>query len=179
MNMQNPCSRLFVFLLLLISTGAFSQNHEKPNSLQIQMEGGFLIPTGKEYAYRFRAIGSKYLLSNLSLGVGLGTDNYHFNSGSVFKGVYNTAPIFADSRYYFISQMSSPFVFGNLGYALKINRNFRQGTMAAVGAGYKFTSAGKSSFSLSGGYNFQNIEAGGTVLNHQINTMSINLGLIL
>lgn len=82
------------------------------------------------YYIRLRTQFGYFFSSQFSLGLGFGLDGYH-------NETFNTAPLFADGRYYFSQSPKSFFIFSNIGYAVPLNKIFEQGFMGGIAIGKK------------------------------------------
>lgn len=89
----------------------------------------------------------------LSAGIGLGYE--HFDR--------NVLPVFADVRYFFYTQGFSPYVYGQAGYSVTLERqlsDFKRtfgGPMLSIGAGIRAGVAKHSAFMFSISYRFQKL----------------------
>lgn len=71
-----------------------------------------------------------------SAGLGFGLDGYH-DPG------FNTAPLYADLRYYLKNSANSPYALLDWGVLLPLSQIFSRGYGGRVGAGYKFRATRK------------------------------------
>lgn len=83
--------------------------------------------TSGAYALSLRNINGVFLTNKISVGVGVGLENYTDNDS--YSTNNNLFHLFLDARYYFKNQSNTLFAYGDVGTGLKIDDNFRKGQM--------------------------------------------------
>jgi len=159
-----------------------------------KIEGGYLSGIGninyddrvtfvnQSSAFRLRASYGLFLGSKTSVGMGLGLDGYQ-------NPDHNTLPIFFELRRFLHVSNNSLFAFLNLGTAIKLSQEFKNGFHFSSGVGYLFKKR-KINLLPSIGINIQNIANGRAIIfdpatnqietiisNITINSVSLNLGI--
>ena len=133
----------------LTEVGYFSGNQ----LLKLKNGLGASVLPYDAYGLSLRTINGVFVNNHLSLGVGLGIDNY-----SLVKTNFNfdnTFLLFADVRYYLKNVKNTFFAYTDFGSSLAVNNYFEQGLMFGAGAGYKFMIAKRTALNASLGYNEQ------------------------
>lgn len=120
----------------------------KPNSYSSVSDGA--------YAFSLRNINGYFLTNKISVGLGLGLENYT-HSDNYFEN-NNLFLIFLDARYYFKNSANTFFAYGDIGSSVKIADNIDKGPMYNLGIGYKFKIAEKMALTAGLGYADQSIK---------------------
>jgi hypothetical protein len=132
--------------------------------------------TSGTYAFNLRNINGLFLTNNISVGIGLGLENYTDND-SYFDNK-NLFQLFLDARYYFKNERNTLFIFGDVGTGLKIDDNFNKGQMFNLGFGYKFKLGTKTSMTGSLGYNDQTIKSDPVITKNRYYGLGFKIGLL-
>ncbi|WP_029274279.1 outer membrane beta-barrel protein [Pedobacter borealis] len=132
--------------------------------------------TSGAYAFSLRNINGMFLTNQISVGVGLGLENYTDNDS--YSTNNNLFQLFLDARYYFKNQNKTFFAYGDAGTGLKIDDNFRKGTMFNLGIGYKFKVAPKTGMTGSLGYSDQTIKGDPLITKNRYYGIAVKVGLL-
>jgi len=132
--------------------------------------------TSGAYALSLRNINGVFLTNKISLGAGIGLENYtdndsYFNNNNLFQ-------LFLDVRYYFKNENNTFFVYGDAGTGLKIDDNFRKGQMFNLGGGYKFKVGPKMGMIGSLGYSDQTIKGEPAITKNRYYGLAVKVGLL-
>ncbi|SFA54887.1 Outer membrane protein beta-barrel domain-containing protein [Pedobacter suwonensis] len=132
--------------------------------------------TSGAYAFSLRNINGVFLTNKISVGLGLGLENYtdddsYFTNNNLFQ-------LFLDARYYFKNQNNTFFAYGDAGTGLKIADDFRKGQMFNLGLGYKFKVAPKAGMTGSLGYSDQTIKSDPSITKNRYYGFAVKVGLL-
>lgn len=108
------------------------------------------------YGISLRTINGIFINNNISIGLGVGLENYTLNGSS--ESYDNFFQVFADTRYYFENERNTFFAFGQLGGSVALDDNIAQGAMFNAGGGYKFMVAKRTAFLASIGLLKQHVK---------------------
>ncbi len=134
---------------------ANTQYNQTPSYRNKKIELYSLISLFGENA-GFNFITTLPLPYRLSLGLGTGVE--WFDNAQI--------PMFIDFRYHMLSSHISPFIYGNLGYALPMERKaknenfeYKGGILAAAGGGVRFNFTKNNALFFGIGYRYQKSKA--------------------
>ncbi len=149
----------------------FATNHSlglkgTPSTVINRSAGGFSL----------RNINGWFVTNKISLGVGFAQENHTL--AGVFARNSNVTLLFADARYYFKNAKSTFYVYGNAGGTIILFDPSDDGTMLALGAGYKFKIAKRTAMAASLGYNNLAITTNKNLL-ESYNGLAIRIGFLL
>ncbi|MGN7989577.1 hypothetical protein ACTJKC_19670 [Pedobacter sp. 22226] len=133
--------------------------------------------TSGSYALSLRNINGVFLTNNISIGAGIGLENYTDNNNYYLSN--NLFQLFLDVRYYFKNQNKTFFAYGNAGTGLKVDNNFRKGAMFNLGSGYKFKVGPKAGILVSLGYSDQTIRINPSMTKKRYYGIAAKVGLLL
>ncbi len=143
----------------------------KPNVINEILDGA--------KAFSIRNINGWFITPKISLGIGLGLENYTLASDTegLRKSYNNLFLLFADARYYFYNRGNTFFAYGNAGGSVAIKNFTDKGPMLGFGFGYKFKAADAAALSASVGFNDQIITMP-NVLKNSYRCFAIRVGLL-
>lgn len=122
------------------------------------------------YSINLRLGLSYFIIPKISLGAGIGLDNYQNPKTKSF-------PIFFDAKYYIFDARNTPFVYGTAGKLIRLSDSFQNGTMADVGIGYKFFAGDNLCLNATIGYSFRNLR-NLNITEYNSNEISLGLGIM-
>jgi len=126
------------------------------NSLKIgNSSGGYGTYVNGTHALSLRTVNGIFITNKVSLGLGLGIENYSRNNGGINSNLFQ---LFGDVRYYFKNDVKTLFAYGQAGPSLKISDEFEKGSMYNVGIGYKFPVAERTMMNASFGLTDQYVK---------------------
>ena len=141
-------SILITIVLLILSANLFAQEKSpirKNQGIFNITEIGYLPSVGNvnysgysvensAQTYRLRTIFGYFLNPYLSVGLGVGLDGYH-------DPTYNTMPLFVEGRGYLWNSRNTPYVFLDLGKAIKAGEAFEEGFFSLTWQNFAFVIA--------------------------------------
>lgn len=107
------------------------------------------------YAISLRNINGYFITNKLSVGLGVGMENYTLYDANVYDNMFL---LFADARYYFKNANNTFFAFGDAGSSVALNYSFSKGPMFNVGGGYKFKVGNRTALTGAVGFSNQTIK---------------------
>lgn len=135
------------------------------------------LPLDNASAYFLQTINGYFIDPFFSVGLGVGLDGYHNPN-------FNTLPVFLDLRLYLSDDMSSPYVFMDIGTLVKFEGNKNNGTLFNIGLGYKISLNKKRLMIITDlSYNYKAISNDGLSLRNsnswtQLRGTALTLGII-
>lgn len=135
------------------------------------------LPLDNASAYFLQTINGYFIDSFFSVGLGVGLDGYHNPN-------FNTLPVFLDLRLYLSDDMSSPYVFMDIGTLVKFEGNKNNGALFNIGLGYKISLNKKRLMIITDlSYNYKEISNDGLSLRNshswtQLRGTALTLGII-
>lgn len=181
---QRP--RLLLLLLLLVLSDKYSHAQYGPEKKTLLLfEAGVFPRLGEtklgDQSYKSTGLGTSlrftvgyFVNPNISLGLGVGNDNFR-------EPVINTFPIFADFRGILSPSESSLFGFYKVGYGFKMGKQYDQGFINNAGIGYQIA-LGSNFIVPSIGYHRLDFKQKGSFMSDanqtkgSINSLSIMVG---
>jgi hypothetical protein len=145
------------------------ESQVSPNSFKVIYDGA--------YALSLRNINGIFITNRISLGAGVGLENYTRKSNS--QSWDNTFQLFLDARYYFKNEENTFFAYGDVGSSIKISDNIEKGPMFNLGAGYKIKSSNKTALVGSIGFIDQTIKEEAPVYRNRYYGFAFKVGLLL
>lgn len=150
-------NKYFIIPVLLITLFSFSQN-DKGKDIDENRNRGFFnitkfsyinvnkaeletfsetegvivtdLPIENASAFSLQTINGYFFSPHFSAGLGIGLDGYSNPN-------INTMPLFVDLRLYLSEQMSSMYLYTDIGTLIGIENGPKRGRMLNIGAGYK------------------------------------------
>lgn len=166
--------------LMLLAIGVYAQELNKKNTgMRVSAQiGASLDMTGNKienidknlYSINLRLGLSYFIIPKISLGAGIGLDNYQNPKTKSF-------PIFFDAKYYIFDARNTPFVYGTAGKLIRLSDSFQNGTMADMGIGYKFFAGDNLCLNATIGYSFRNLR-NLNITEYNSNEISLGIGII-
>jgi|GEM_PF-1780333 len=133
--------------------------------------------TDGAYSFSLRNINGLFLTEKISVGAGIGLENYTHTENSANNNMFL---LFLDARYYFKNQENTFFAYGDAGGSIKIADHFSKGPMYNLGIGYKFKISPKMGMTGSLGYNDQVIKHDeDAVIKDRYYGFALRVGLLL
>lgn len=146
------------------------------NSLQIDnASGGYNSYNDGAYALSLRTINGVFITDKVSLGIGVGLENYTLTESNTNSNLFQ---LFGDARYYFKNEASTFFAYGQLGPSLAISDRFEKGTMYNLGIGYKFKVSDKTAMNGSFGFIDQYIKTNPNLRQNRYYGIALKVGVM-
>lgn len=148
------------------------------NTFESQIgSNSFKVVYDGAYGLSLRNINGLFITNKISLGLGLGLENYTLSSDD--NSWDNTFQVFLDARYYFKNGNNTFFAYGDLGSSVSISDNIAKGPMFNLGVGYKLKSSEKTALVGSIGFIDQTIKEQLPVLRNRYYGVAFKIGLLL
>ena len=152
--------------------GYYVGNH----SLKINnSKGGYNSYVNGSYSLSLRNINGLFITNKISLGIGVGLENYSQNESNANDNLFQ---LFADARYYFRNEASTFFVYGQVGPSIAITDRHEKGSMYNLGLGHKFKVGAKTAMNASFGFIDQYITTDPAVLQNRYYGIALKAGLL-
>ena len=146
------------------------------NSLQINnASGGYNSYIFGAYALSIRTVNGVFISDKVSLGIGVGLENYTLNESNSNDNLFQ---LFGDSRYYFKNRASTFFGYGQLGPSIAITDRFERGVMYNLGIGYKFKVSDRTAMNGSVGFIDQYIKTNSNLRQNRYYGIAFKVGVL-
>lgn len=136
--MKNFKSALLTFIFLSITfAGLFAQDQDKRSGYFNNTKLGFISVLSEEYGGGLiSTVNGWHFTENLSAGIGIAAQGY--------RDVPTFYPISAHAAYFLKETITSPYVYGNVGYSLTFEELYRGNISYELGLGWQFKVGGIS-----------------------------------
>ncbi|WP_113639594.1 hypothetical protein [Nubsella zeaxanthinifaciens] len=158
----------------LTELGYFAVNNDyetqiTPSSFSVIYDGA--------YAISLRNINGWFVTNKLSVGLGVGLENYTRKSSSAIYD--NTFQIFLDARYYLKNKVNTFFAYADVGSSVAISDVIEKGPMFNLGLGYKLKMTKRTALVGSLGFIDQTIKEEAPVYKNRYYGFAFKVGLLL